>query len=88
MRLRINNGLEFYNKEFDQLCAKNGIVRYITVRSTLQQNSVAETMTRTLLERVRCMLISAKMCKAFWGEGVVIAVYLINRNTFGAVVED
>ncbi|GJZ44222.1 retrovirus-related pol polyprotein from transposon TNT 1-94 [Tanacetum coccineum] len=30
-KLRKNNGLEFYNREFEQLCIKSGIARHLTV---------------------------------------------------------
>ncbi|KAL0419100.1 UNVERIFIED_CONTAM: Retrovirus-related Pol polyprotein from transposon TNT 1-94, partial [Sesamum radiatum] len=47
---------------------------------TPQQNGVAERMNRTLLEKVRCMLISSGLPKSFWGEALVTAAYLINRS--------
>ena len=33
-----NNGLEFYNKEFTQLCKENGILRYLTAPGKPKQN--------------------------------------------------
>ena len=36
-------------------------------------------MNKTILERVRCMLLSASVPKKFWGEAVNTAVYLINK---------
>ena len=35
-RLRTNNGLEFYNQQFDDLCAQNKVVRHKTIRHTPQ----------------------------------------------------
>ncbi|KAE8683864.1 hypothetical protein F3Y22_tig00111166pilonHSYRG00202 [Hibiscus syriacus] len=58
---------------------KNGITRHKTVRNTPQQNGLAERMNRTLLKRVRCMLLNAGLPKSFWGEAVSTACYLINR---------
>ena len=84
-RLRTDNGLEFCNTEFDKFCAKYGIARHKTVRYTPQQNGLAERMNRTLLERVRCMLTNAGLSKAFWGEAVVTAAYLINRSPSSAI---
>ncbi|KAL0365526.1 UNVERIFIED_CONTAM: Retrovirus-related Pol polyprotein from transposon TNT 1-94 [Sesamum angustifolium] len=43
-------------------------------------NGVAERMNRTLLEKVRCMLISSGLPKSFWGETLVTAAFLINRS--------
>ncbi|KAL0307917.1 UNVERIFIED_CONTAM: Retrovirus-related Pol polyprotein from transposon TNT 1-94 [Sesamum calycinum] len=45
-----------------------------------QQNGVAERMNRTLLNKVRCLLISSGLSKTFWGEALSTAVYLINRS--------
>ena len=36
-------------------------------------------MNRTLLEKVRCMLSNASLCKQFWAEAVLYASHLINR---------
>ncbi|KAK4388794.1 hypothetical protein Sango_2216400 [Sesamum angolense] len=37
-------------------------------------------MNRTLLNKVRCLLISSGLSKTFWGEAPSTAVYLINRS--------
>ncbi|KAL5557135.1 hypothetical protein UlMin_039371 [Ulmus minor] len=78
-KLRTDNGLEFLNYEFDQFCKDEGIVRHKTVPYTPQQNGLAERMNRTLLERVRCMLLEGGVPKRFWGEAVNTAAYLVNR---------
>ncbi|GJZ77013.1 retrovirus-related pol polyprotein from transposon TNT 1-94 [Tanacetum coccineum] len=52
-KLRTDNGLEFYNREFEQLCIKSGIARHLTVAGTPQQNGVAERMNKTLMDKVR-----------------------------------
>ena len=78
--LRIDNGLEFCNREFDEFCNTHGIIRHKTVRNTPQQNGVAERMNITLLENVRCLLFIAGMRKTFWGEALSTAAYLVNRS--------
>ncbi|KAL0286870.1 UNVERIFIED_CONTAM: Retrovirus-related Pol polyprotein from transposon TNT 1-94 [Sesamum angustifolium] len=78
--LRTDNGLEFCNQSFSNLCDECGIKRHKTNPYTPQQNGVAERMNRTLLEKVRCMLISSGLPKSFWGETLVTAAYLINRS--------
>ncbi|KAL5541326.1 hypothetical protein UlMin_044586 [Ulmus minor] len=78
-KLRTDNGLEFLNYEFDQFCKDEGVVRHKTVPYTPQQNGLAERMNRTLLERVRCMLLEGGVPKRFWGEAVNTAAYLVNR---------
>ena len=78
-RLHIDNGLEFYSEPFNDFCKENGIARHRTVAGTPQQNGLAERFNVTILERVRCMLLSAKLPKIFWAEAIMTAVYLINK---------
>ena len=63
--IRTDNGLEFYNSKFTEMCNENGIIRQLTAPGNPQQNGVAERMNRTLLERVRCMLFHAHLPKIF-----------------------
>ncbi|KAL2237883.1 UNVERIFIED_CONTAM: Retrovirus-related Pol polyprotein from transposon TNT 1-94 [Sesamum indicum] len=78
--LRTDNGLEFCNQHFSEMCDKFGIKRHKTNPYTPQQNGVAERMNRTLLEKVRCLLISSDLPKSFWGEAVLTATHLINMS--------
>jgi len=63
--LQTDNGGEFKNDQFQEVCQKYGIVRHFTVRHTPQQNGVAERMNRTLAEKVRCMLSNAGLGREF-----------------------
>ena len=83
--LRTYNGLEFYNREFDEFCNTQGILRHRTVRNTPQQNGVAERMNRTLLEKVRFLLFTYNMPKSFWGEALSTAAHLVNRSPLTAL---
>ena len=56
--LRIDNGLEYRNKEFIRFCELEGITCHFTVKRTPQQNGVAKRMNRTLAERSRCMRLN------------------------------
>ncbi|GKA14156.1 retrotransposon protein, putative, ty1-copia subclass [Tanacetum coccineum] len=51
-KLRTDNGLEFCNRVFEQLCVESGIARHLTVVGTPQQNGLAECMNRTLMDKV------------------------------------
>ncbi|GJW02661.1 retrotransposon protein, putative, ty1-copia subclass [Tanacetum coccineum] len=55
-KLRTDNGLEFYNREFEQLCIESGIARHLIVAEKPQQNGVAECMNRTLMDKVEVEL--------------------------------
>ncbi|KAH9716259.1 hypothetical protein KPL71_021398 [Citrus sinensis] len=74
--LRTDNGLEYYNKMFDEFCSREGIVRHITVRLTPQQNGLAERMNRTLMEKVRCMMIQSELPKGLWVETLLTTCML------------
>ncbi|GJV75109.1 zinc finger MYM-type protein 1-like protein [Tanacetum coccineum] len=77
-KLRMDNGLEFYNQEFEQLCIESGITRHLTVAGMPQQNRVAERMNRTLMDKVCYLLIQFGLPKTFWAEATYTAAYLIN----------
>ncbi|KAM1154260.1 hypothetical protein ACFX19_037276 [Malus domestica] len=78
--LRSDNGDEYTSHQFREYCVKHGIRHEKTVPGTPQHNGVAERMNRTIMEKVRCMLRTAKLSKQFWGEAVRTACYLINRS--------
>ncbi|KAH9698871.1 Integrase catalytic domain-containing protein [Citrus sinensis] len=79
-KLRTDNGLEFCNQEFDSYCADHGIARHRTVRLTPQQNGLAERMNRTLMDRVRSMMIQSQLPKGLWAETLLTASYLVNLS--------
>ncbi|KAG8500107.1 hypothetical protein CXB51_003710 [Gossypium anomalum] len=84
-RLRLDNGTDYKNDPFLQVCQDEGIVRYFTVRDTPQQNGVAERMNRTMLEKVRCMLSNAGLGKEFWAEATgKSATDYDSLNVFGS----
>ena len=78
--LRTDNGLEYCSNDFNSYCTGEGILRHKTVARNPQQNGVAERMNRTLMERVRFMLLGAGLDRSFWGEALMTAYYLINRS--------
>lgn len=83
--LRTDNGMEFLSNKFQELCRENGIKRKFTVPGNPQQNGVVKRMNRTLLDRVRSMLISSSLPKCLWGEAVSTASYLINNSPSAAL---
>nr|GEU78596.1 hypothetical protein [Tanacetum cinerariifolium] len=84
-KLRTNNGLKFCNWKFEQLCIESEIARHLTIVGTPQQNGIAEHMNRTLMNKVRCLLIQSGLPKTFWAEATCTAAYLINRPPSRAI---
>jgi hypothetical protein len=83
--LRIDNGREFCENEFEEFCKKCGIARKNTTPYTPPQNGVAERMNKTLMEKERCMLSGAGLGQEFWAEAVGTACYLVNRSPSSAL---
>ncbi|KAH9725257.1 hypothetical protein KPL70_007804 [Citrus sinensis] len=50
-----------------------------------QQISLGERMNRTLMERVRCMLVQTKLPKSLWAEILLTAYYLVNLSLSSAI---
>eukprot|EP00253_Pinus_taeda_P004888 PITA_04888 len=78
--LRSNNGGEYCSKEFDSYCSEHGIHREKTVPRTPEENGVSERMSRTIMERARCMRLHAGLPLKFWVDAVDTIFYLINRG--------
>lgn len=62
--LRTDNGLKFCNKMFDDFCIEDGIMSHKIVRYTSQQNILGEMMNKSLIDRVRYILIHSRLSKA------------------------
>ena len=78
--LRSDNGGEYTSRLFRGYCTEHGIRHERTIPRTPEQNGLAERMNRTIMEKVRSMLATAKLPKSFWGEAANTACYLINRS--------
>lgn len=79
-RLRVDNGGEYTSNEFKRLFIEKVVQVEFTVRSTPEQNGVAERLNRTLLDKARTMVHDANLSKSFWSEALYTAVYTTNRS--------
>ncbi|GJY28941.1 putative ribonuclease H-like domain-containing protein, partial [Tanacetum coccineum] len=66
--IRYDNRTEFKNREMNQFCEINGILRQYSVARTPQQNGDAERRNRTLIEAPRTMLANSKLPITFLAE--------------------
>ncbi|KMQ86179.1 retrovirus-related pol polyprotein from transposon tnt 1-94 [Lasius niger] len=55
-KVRTNNGLEFVNREMQEILRQNGIKHERSVAYTPEQNSAVERENRTVTEAARCMI--------------------------------
>lgn len=83
--LRSDNGGEYCSKEFTTYLQKEGVLHQLTVPYSAPQNGVAERLNRNVMEKARCMLLQAGLCKRFWGEAIMTAIYLKNRSPTAAL---
>jgi hypothetical protein len=77
--IHTDNGGEYIGP-FDAYCNEQGIRHQFTSPKTPQLKSIAKRMNRAIMERVKCMLSHAKLPKSYWGEALMIAIYLINLS--------
>ena len=67
------------NAELAKFFEKEGIKHEFTPAYTPQLNGVAERFNRTLLDRVRCLLLTCNVSKSFWPEAVRHSCVILNR---------
>lgn len=80
-RIRTDNGGEFQSHEMMNYYMHSGIILETSCVHTPQQNGVVERKHRYILEIARALHFQAALPVIFWGECVLIAVYIINRLT-------
>lgn len=76
--LRSDNGKEYVNRHFYEFCQMHGIDQQRSPHYAPQQNGLAERMNRTLLDRVRCMLLDSGVSRGFWAEAIQYASRITN----------
>lgn len=75
--IRVDNGTEFL--PLQNFFNMHGIELQYTCVYTLQQNGVIERKHRHILNVARSLLFQSRIPLHFWGECVLMAVYLINQ---------
>ena len=77
---RFDNGTEFLNSEVRSYFLDNNIIHESSCVNTPQQNGLAERHLGFTLAIARLLLFQENLTKKYWGEAVLTASYLINRN--------
>jgi len=78
--VRTDRGGEYLNHSLLSYFASKGVLHQTTAPYTPEQNGAAERLNRTLMERVRAMLLNASLQPELWAEAVVTANYIRNRS--------
>ena len=82
-RIRIlatDNGTEFTNKRFKSLLDKKGITHQLSPVYTKEPNGLVERINRTIVNKIRSLLIQSNLPKYMWGEACYTATHLYNRS--------
>jgi transposase InsO family protein len=76
--LRSDGGGEYLAGTVQQYLKDKGIKHEVTTPDTPQHNGVAERMNRTLLDKVRAMLIDADLPESYWYDALLYAAHIHN----------
>jgi hypothetical protein len=78
--LRTDNGGEFTTTEFASYYTDEGVQRHYSASYNPQQNGVIERRNQTVVGMAQDLLKQREMPAVFWGEAVVMTVYILNRS--------
>jgi hypothetical protein len=76
--LRTDNGGEFITTEFTSYCVGEGVQCHYSTLYSPQQNDVIKRRNQTVVGMARVLLKQMGMHVVFWGEAVVMDVYILN----------
>ncbi|KAJ7950679.1 Retrovirus-related Pol polyprotein from transposon TNT 1-94 [Quillaja saponaria] len=77
--LRSDNGTEYTEGNFQKYLRDHIIMHQTSCVDTSAQNGTAERKNRHLLEVAQSLMFTMNVPKAYWGDAVLSAAYLINR---------
>ena len=77
--LRTDGGGEYVSAAWGQYARQKGITHELTAPYSPQQNGMAERLNRTLLEKMRCLLIWSQLPKSYWDVALLHANWLRNK---------
>jgi transposase InsO family protein len=77
---RTDGGSEYQSLTLQEYFADQGIEHEVVPPYTPQLNGLAERLNRTLVERIRCLLISSGLNHTFWVDAMNYSCYVYNRT--------
>ena len=78
--IRSDNGLEYVNKDVDDVLRKRKVIHQKSTPYTPEHNGRAERDMRTVIEAARSMIHAKELSLKYWGEAVQNVVYTLNRT--------
>lgn len=75
-----DGGGEFISTHFKKWLSDHGIQKTTTLTATPAHNAIVERANRSLLEKVRAMMLHAKSPEIFWPYAARYAAYVLNRS--------
>jgi transposase InsO family protein len=75
-----DNGGEFTATEFTSYCVDEGVQRHYSTPYMPQQNDVIDQRNQMVVGMAQTLLKQWGMPAVFWGEVVVMAIYILNRS--------
>jgi hypothetical protein len=82
---RFDQGREYVADKTIELLSNEGIRVEITAPYSHEQIGIAECLNRTVIEKVRAMLISHSLPLFLWPDAITYAIYLINCTPTNAL---
>lgn len=82
---RSDGGGEYQSVALQDFFKQNGIQHEVTPPYTPQMNGMAERLNRTLVETVRCLIVSSGLNNSFWKFAMDYAVYIYNRTPHSGI---
>lgn len=79
-QIRSDNAKEYVSGSLSQLVKEYGIRLGPTTPYSSQSNGVAERFNRTLVEKAKSMLFTARLSADFWGFAILAATHIKNRT--------
>ncbi|CAI7851907.1 unnamed protein product [Closterium sp. NIES-54] len=76
--LHLDGGGEFCNTKLEAFCSSLGILQDFTLPNSPQQNGIAESRNRTLVQITRCLLSHSHAPLSLWGYALYHAALLYN----------
>ncbi|MBW0552465.1 hypothetical protein O181_092180 [Austropuccinia psidii MF-1] len=77
-QLVTDGGGEFVNQQFKELANQNGFNHTIAPPYTPEHSGIAERENRTILDKARCLLLTANLPNQYWAEAINTSTFLTN----------